>query len=280
VTHPSGDYIPRVVGSGGGSLDKPIGDPSYHHAAIDLTVGKDEKVKEVNVTLRRGVTIQGRLVGPDGKAVASALMFVGGHRPRYENTMHPVLVRDGRFEVRGCDPEKTYPLLFLEHPHLPRMLMMTEGLQSFGQLWLAELVNGKERRGASVKVLAKKAAGEPLVVRVAACGSVRLRFVDSVGKPRTDFVPWLQLVVAPGPPLWKAVEAKTLAAEVVSLAGPYGDQPPGQPKTDAQGCVTYHGLIPGATYRVRKEGAGLPTEVLKDFTVEAGKTAELEIVVK
>jgi RNA polymerase sigma factor (sigma-70 family) len=280
VTHPNGEYLTQIIGSAGGTVNKPIGDPSYYHAVVEVDVKPDDKVKEVNITLRRGVTIAGRLVGPDDKPVASALLFVSAHKPRSEKTMHPVLVRDGKFEVPGCDPEKTYQLMFLEYPRLPPMLMMTEGLQSFGQLWLAELVNGKDRRGASVKVSAKKAAGEPLVVRLTPCGSAKLRFTDASGKPKPDFIPWLQLVVTPGPPLWKAVEDKVRAAEVVSLAGPYGDQPPGQPKADAQGYVTYHGLIPGATYRLRIHGAGLRNGVLKDFTVEAGKTLELEIVVK
>jgi RNA polymerase sigma factor (sigma-70 family) len=280
VTHPSGEYLTQVVGSAGGTLDKPIGDPSYYHAVVEVDVKPDDKVKEVNITLRRGVTIAGRLVGPDDKSVASALLFVSAHKPRFEKTMHPVLVRDGKFEVPGCDPEKTYQLMFLEYPRLPPMLMMAEGLQTFGQLWLAELVNGKDRRGASVKVLAKKAAEEPLFVRVAPCGSAKLRFTDAAGKPKADFIPWLQLVVTSSPPLWKAIEDKVRAAEVVSLAGPYGDQPPGQPKADAQGYVTYHGLIPGATYRLRIHGAGLRNGVLKDFKVEAGKTLELEIVVK
>jgi RNA polymerase sigma factor (sigma-70 family) len=281
VTHPSGEYLTRVLGSGGGSLDKPIGDPSYYHAVVAVDVKPDDKVKEVNITIHRGVTIAGRLVGPDEKPVASALLFVSSHKPRSEKTMHPVLVRDGKFEVPGCDPEQTYQLMFLEHPRLPPMLMMAEGLQTFGQLWLRELVNGTNRQGASMKVLAKKAASEPLVVRFAPCGSAKLRFTDADGKPKKDFIPWLQLVVTPGPPLWKAIEDKTLAAEVVTLAGPYGDQPPGQPKTDAQGYVTYYGLIPGATYRIKMYGRDMSRNiVLKDFGVEAGKTAELEIVVK
>ncbi len=289
VTHPSGEFVSQIVGSAGGGIDnpaggsfqKPAGDPSYYHAVVEVDVKRDEKVREVNVPLRRGLTIKGRLVGPDDKPVANALMFVSGHHPRFENTMHPVQVRDGQFEVRGCDPEKSYRLLFLEYPRMPQLLTMAEGLQTFGQLWLGELVNGKDRRGASMKVLAKKAVGEPLVVRVAACGSARLHFVDAAGKPKKDFIPWLQLVVTPGPPLWKAIEDKTLAAEVVTLAGPYGDQPPGQPKTDAKGYVTFHGLIPGATYRIKTYSRDMGhNTVLKDFSVEAGTTAELKIVVK
>jgi RNA polymerase sigma factor (sigma-70 family) len=281
VTHPSGEYIPQIVGSAGGSPDKPIGDPSYYHAIAEVNLKAEDKEKEVDITLRRGVTIKGRLLGPDAKPVASAVLFVSSHKPRSEKTMHPVHVRDGQFEVRGCDPEKTYQLLFLDYPHAPRPLMMAESLQTFGQLWMAELVNGKDSRGASVTVLAKKAAGEPLVVRVAPCGSAKLRFVDAAGTPKAGFIPWLQLVVTPGPQLWKAIEDKSLAAEVVSLAGPYGDQPPGQPKTDAQGYVTYTGLIPGATYRIKTYGDNMGRNiVLKDFTVEAGKTAEIEVLVK
>src|SRR5262249_6893434 len=217
---------------------------------------------EADIQLRRGVTIAGRLVGADDKAIASAVMFVSHHRLRSEKTMHPIHVRDGRFELRGCDPAQSYDLLFLEHPHPPRPLMMAENLKGFGQLWMADLVNGKDKRGATVKVQAKQAAAEPLVVRVAPCGSAKLRFVDGDGKPKADFIPWLQLVVTPGPPVWKAIEEKTLAAEVVSLAGPYGDQPPGQPKTDAQGHVTYTGLIPRATYRVKTYGNSMTQNVV------------------
>jgi RNA polymerase sigma factor (sigma-70 family) len=281
VTHPSGEYLTQIVGSAGGSVDQPIGDPSYYNAIVEADVKKEDESKEVNITLRRGVTIAGRLVGPDDKPVASALMFVSSHKPRTEKTMHPVHVRDGRFEVRGCDPEREYQLVFLEYPHAPRPLMMAEGLQTFGQLWMAELINAKDKLGTSVMVVARKAVGEPLIVRVTPCGSAKLRIVDAAGKPKADFIPWLQLVVTPGPPLWKAIEEKKLSAEVVSLAGPYGDQPPGQPKTDAQGYVTYTGLIPGATYRVKMYGNNMGQNVvLKDFSVETGKTAEIEIVVK
>src|SRR5262249_42281943 len=157
-------------------------------------VKKEDKSKEINITLRRGVTMTGRLVGPDDKPVASALMFVSAHKPRTEKTMHPVHVREGRFEVRGCDPEREYQLIFVEYPRAPRPLIMAEGLQTFGQIWMAELVNAKDKLGSSAKVVAKAAAAEPLVVRVGPCVSAKLRFVDAAGKPKADFIPWLQLV--------------------------------------------------------------------------------------
>jgi len=278
VTHPSGEYIPRTVGSAGGSLDKPVGDPAYHHAVIDVEVQKDEKVKEVNVTLRRGVTVTGRLLGPDDKPVASAVLFVSGHRPRFENTMHPVLVREGRFEVRGLDPEKTYRVMFLEHPRLPPFMVTPESLEGFPQLYLKSLLRAGNKLGATVEVSPKKVEGE-LTVKLAPCGKAKLRFVDGSGKPLANYSPWLQLVVTPGPRIYQALQDKTLAAEVVTLTGRYGGQLANNP-TDAEGYVTFEGLIPGATYRLKKIDQEPNNEVVKEFTTEAGKTLELEIVVK
>jgi hypothetical protein len=288
VTHPSGEYTQRILGSaggginnnfGGGSIDRPAGDPSYFHALIDLDVKKDDPVKEVNITLRRGVTVQGRLVGPDDRPIASAVMFVSNHRPRWENTMHPVHVRDGRFEVRGLDPEKTYRLLFLEHPNMPQLLMTVEAIESFGQLWLKPLLSPQNKLGASVEVSPKK-AGDELVVKLSPCGSARVRFVGGDGKPLANYVPWLQLVVTPGPPIYKALEDKVLAAEVVTLTGRYGDREADDLRADKDGYVTFQGLIPGATYRLKKTNVEPNNEVLKDFSVEAGKTVELEVVIK
>jgi RNA polymerase sigma factor (sigma-70 family) len=278
VTHPSGEYILRIVGSAGGIGDKAVGDPAYHHAAIDVEVKKDEKEKEVNVTLRRGVTVKGRLVGPDDKPVASAVMFVSSHRPRFENTMHPVLVRGGRFEVRGLDPAKTYRLLFLEHPRLPPAMITPESLEGFPQLYMKELLGPQNKLGTSVEVSPKDVKDE-LTVKLAPCSKAKLRFVDGASKPLVNYSPWLQLVVTPGPRIFQALQDKTLAAEVITLTGRYGGQIANNP-TDAQGYVTLEGLIPGATYRLKKTDQEPNNEVIKDFSVEAGKTLELEITVK
>jgi RNA polymerase sigma factor (sigma-70 family) len=278
VSHPSGEYIPRIVGSAGGTLDKPIGDRAYHHAVLDVEVKKEEKATEVDVTLRRGVTVKGRLLRPDDKPVASAVMFVSEHRPRFENWMHPILVRDARFEIRGLDPEKTYRVTFLEHPRLPPAMITPESLQGFPQLYLKELLGPEKKLGQSLEVSPKKLKDE-MVVKLAACGKARLRFVDGAGKQLANYSPWLQLVVTPGPRIYQALEEKKLAAEVVSLTGRYGGQLANNP-TDADGYVTLEGLIPGATYWVKKNDQEPINEILKEFTTEAGKTLELTITVK
>jgi RNA polymerase sigma factor (sigma-70 family) len=278
VTHPSGEYIPQIVGSAGGIGDKAAGDRAYHHAALDVEVKQGEREKEVNVTLRRGVTVKGRLVGPDGKPVASAVMLVSSHRPRFENTMHPVLVRGGRFEVRGLDPEKTYRLLFLEHPRLPPPMITPESAEGFPQLYLKELLGPENKLGASAEVSPKKVDGE-MTVKLVPCGSAKVRVVGGDSKPLAGYAPWLQLVVTSGPAIHQALQEKTLAAEVITLTGRYGAQLGGR-TTDENGYLTFEGLIPGATYRLKKSDQEPINEVVKEFSVEAGKATEVEIVVK
>jgi RNA polymerase sigma factor (sigma-70 family) len=283
VTHPSGEYIPMILGSlggggnnpAGGSFEKPAGDRSYYHALVRVDVKPNADGQEVNVSLRRGVTVKGRVTGPDEKTVPNCVLFVSEHKLRFENTLHPMNIRDGRFELRGLDPEKTYRLLFLAHPRPISPVWTIEAIEEFGQLWLRPLLGPENKLGATVEVSPKQVKDE-LVVKLAPCGSARVRYVDADGKPLAKYPPWLQLVVTPGPAIHQALKDKVLAAEVVTLIGRF----PEDIRTDAEGRVTFQGLIPGATYRLKKTMAEPENIVLKDFTVEAGKVAELEVMVK
>jgi hypothetical protein len=86
--------------------------------------------------------------------------------------------------------------------------------------------------------IAPKKVTEDLVVRMAACGRAKMRFVDEKGKPMTDSSPWLQQVATQGPTIHKATEDKVLAAEVVTLTGRYGSKLRDNLTTDDKGCVT------------------------------------------
>ena len=285
VTHPSGEFIPIILGSGGGtnnpnggSFTKPYGERAYYHAAADIKLAKDDKEKEVNFTLRRGVTVKGKFVGPDDKPVKSAVLLVSDHKLRFESTMHPMQVLDGRFELRGLDPDKKYRLLFLEHPRRPNLAYTVEAVESFGQLWLSELLGPGHKLGAFVEIDPKK-VGDDLVVKLAPCGQAKVRFVDDKGKPLAGYEPWLQLVVTPGPTVYQALQDKMLAAEVITLIGRFQGGSANL-KTDDKGYVTFAGLIPGAPYRLKKVMNDPTNEIIKEFSVEAGKTVEFEIVVK
>jgi RNA polymerase sigma factor (sigma-70 family) len=277
VNGPTDDYVPQVIGSAEILGGLKGGDRIFYHAIVPLGLKPGDKEKELPVVLRRGVTIKGTLVGPDGKPVKDATLFVSEYRPPHEKFLHPVRVREDRFELPGSDPDRTYRLVFVEHPGGVGLTMGVEALNTYGQLLLPALLGPQNKLGAVVEVSAKKAAAEPVEVRLAPCGKAKVRFVDGDGKPLAKYQPWLQLVVTPGPPVSQAIKEGKLSAEVVTLISQYEN--PAEPHTGDDGVVTLEGLIPGATYRL-KRGFEAEGAVLKDFTAEAGKTVELTVTVK
>jgi hypothetical protein len=277
VTAPTPDYIAEPVGSAELLIGKPGGDPVYYHAAAPLDLKKDEKSKEVSFALRRGVTLKGTVVDPDGKPVKDAVLLVGGLRPAWEKSLTPIEIHNGHWEVRGCDPERRYQLLFLACPETPKPGQTFEGVGSPGRPLLPMLLGPKNKLGAAVEASAKNAGAEPREVRLKPTGSARLHVLDANGKPAPPHVqPSLELVVSPGPTFAAALQAGAMAGETVYLAErltPAGKQPG---NGDPPGTLTVDGLIPGATYRVRQLHQ---PKVLKDFTAEPGKTIDVDVPV-
>jgi RNA polymerase sigma factor (sigma-70 family) len=212
-------------------------------AALDLKPNADPA--EVKISLRRGVTVMGRLSGPDGKPVAEARLLC--RLPLASlgyGQLHPKVVCDGRFELPGCDPATTYPVYFLD---------------------------AANRRGAVARVSGKQAGKAPAQVRLAPCGTAVVRFVDAGGKPLPNFRPGaysLQLLVQPGAAAGKKIGSQQ-EAETVSLDAMDPQHYRREMTADAQGRLTLPALIPGATYRIAVRGRAT------EFTVEAGKTVSL-----
>jgi RNA polymerase sigma factor (sigma-70 family) len=269
------EYIPQVIGSAQVLAGKKGGDRLYYHAVVPLDLKAGDREKEQPIVLRRGVTLKGRVVGADGKPAKDAILFAGEYKTPREKFLHPVRVHDGKFELPGCDPDRTYHLVFVEHPWL-EPVYGAEALEGFLQPMMRELLGPQIKVGAAVDVSAKKAAADPVEVRLAACGAAKLRFVDGNGKPLAKHKPWVQLLVTDGQPANEAIKDGKLSAEVVTLITQYIDE--SEPHADADGVLKLEGLIPGATYRIKQ--ARLEGEVIKEFKVEAGKTLELSVTVK
>jgi RNA polymerase sigma factor (sigma-70 family) len=257
VLGPTRDFIEEVTPWG--RVEKRSRDPARGlrtHALIAVDEVKAGEAKEVAVTLRRGVTLRGRLLDPDGRPVEAARMLSElnlGYRPGLGLGV-PVAVRGGEFELRGCDPEGSYRVYFLD----------TES-----------------KTGAAVTL--KGADTKPVTVRLEPCGRAVVSVKDFLGRAarlRGD----LELVVGPGP-YRRAVAER----DVVERGETYAEDidfnrlgPPGKFRTeDKDGGVIFDYLIPGAPYRlawivVGKDG-GVRSSENQELVVKSGETRKVQI---
>jgi protocatechuate 3,4-dioxygenase beta subunit len=248
IQGPTADYVHEEISDAALSSGKVGGGRRYPDAVVKLDLPPKGDPKAVAVTLRRGDTVRGRLISPDGKPVVKAIML---HRLHVgiDMTWHFAgEARDGVFEVHGLDPEKTVPVWFLD---------------------------AENQCGATVE-LSGKEAGETVTVKLVPCGKATARYMDGKGPPLADYQPAPDIVITPGASGDYATILKKgeLLADTGSLINIDRHNYWHKVKTDAQGRVTFPALIPGATYRVERweNDSWVPH---KEFTVESGKTVDL-----
>ena len=259
VRGPDDDYVFQIIGSRVVQEGQPGGSKMYAHSftALDLKPGTGSQ--EVNPVLRRGATVAGRLVGPDGLPVRDAwifspLIFDPMHGPQagWTGRYHGKL-SNGRFEIGGLAPDAEVPVYFLEP---------------------------QRKLGAVVNLSVKSAAAGPISVRLEPCGFARASLVDPDGKPVAKPMRDLSImmVMTPGPArnnfpndkangILSADEGRLAEVDPINYAT---DLVP-----DTEGRIMLPVLIPGATYRFTDyttfvRGQTGP-EIRKEFTVKPGE---------
>jgi beta-lactamase regulating signal transducer with metallopeptidase domain/protocatechuate 3,4-dioxygenase beta subunit len=226
----------------------------YPDALRKLSPKPGEGPLDVELTLRRGVTVRGHVVDAEGQSVREAILVSRWYLSERDMTFYHAptskTLRGGRFALDGCDPGSSAPVLFLDV---------------------------KNQRGAAIE-LSGKQAGEDVAVKMEPCGSATVRIVDAQGKPvRTGRSPaHLEVVLGPGAS-WGSIrfgDQKTspLMSDAMYVdnldAGRYRDI-----QTDANGRMTFPTLIPGATYRVTVLNQKEKTEI--EFSVKPGEARDL-----
>src|SRR5262249_52018654 len=126
----------------------------YTHAEQSLQLKLAEELPEVRLRLVRGETVAGRVVGPAGESVQTAVLLCSEKvSPLRNGAVQPLPVRAGRYELPGCVVDRVYPVLFLD------------------------TANGW---GAAVDLTA---GSEPAAeVKLARCGTARVRLRDAKGR--------------------------------------------------------------------------------------------------
>jgi hypothetical protein len=256
VNGPTLDYVRQEIGRRVLDSGKPGGLRYRPDAVVELNLPAKARTKDVAVTLRRGVTVKGKLEGPGGKPVAAkCLMFCATQVDQLSPFWRfPVQVRDGQFLLRGCDPAATYPVMFLDP---------------------------KNRWGIKT-TLSGKQAGKGVTVRLVLCGRAKVRYLDKQREPLAKIRPWMEMVITPGPHKYdfKAYQKGQLLADSDYVANLDRLNYWTGPSTDAQGRVTLPALVPGVTYVIVELGGNNKDPVKKKFTVESGKTLDLGDIVR
>ena len=234
VQGPSDDYVLRELGASGGlSYAEPGSQRHYADAYTFLDLKAASGSRKVDLAVRRGVTIKGRVVGLDDQPVKDGLIFsrinvmtpaFGGWR--LWDPSAPGRIRDGRFELHGLDPDNEVPFFFLDSEH--------------------EL-------GTTVRLSGKSTAGGPVTVRLDRCGTARARLVDRDGKVLGKSTSAnVTLIVTPGA-LMNQFRLKKVGPLLANEATLDRVDPPhyrGPIASDADGRISLPALIPGATYRI------------------------------
>jgi RNA polymerase sigma factor (sigma-70 family) len=257
---PTGDYVLGEIGANKLFNDQAGGMRYHGHAIIRYEVKAGDPPHDVAAALRPGVTIKGRVEGPDGQTITDGFILttlrIEAFNPFWRGD-YQVPIRDGRFELHGLAPEASTRIYVLDPEHE----------------W-----------GASVEVSGKQ-AGEDLTVRLQACGQAKARVVGPDGKPAAKQKPHFEIVVTPGPDKTSRDmrDQAGLAADAALVANVDRKHYWHMPGSDDDGRLTLISLIPGALYRIidfstvndNKKGI----QVRKDFTVKPGEMLDLGDIV-
>ena len=158
-------------------------------------------------------------------------------------------MKDGRFEIPGCDPEKSITFYFLDL---------------------------KDHLGGTAEISGRLAANGPITVRLRPTASASILLKRPDGKVPDYYearsqLAGLRVVITPGPD-WEEINKN-----IDAIPGDFAYQinldfdPNNLPHPGPDGRMTLRNLIPGAPYRFRG----------RDFTPEPGQTVDVgEVVVE
>jgi protocatechuate 3,4-dioxygenase beta subunit len=213
IRGPSDDFVHEEIGQKEIERGRLGGPRIYTHAHVSLDIKPGTDPKEINLALRRGMTVSGQVVGPDGQPVQDAWIITRGMLDprigtrRMWNIRFHGNVRAGHFELHGLDPDVETPVYFINHERRLGAVVNLSGKSV--ALMMIENRPGRLASGARNAFQDRSKVRGPINVRLESCGAAMARFVDSDGEPVVAHIPRdvsITMVVTDGLPYGKAME--------------------------------------------------------------------------
>ena len=87
----------------------------YPHGQLAIDVPKEGTPPPVEIALRKGVTLEAKIIGPDGQTVKDVTaMYPGIDAKLIDIWNQGHEFSDGVFRIEGADPERTYRVFFIK----------------------------------------------------------------------------------------------------------------------------------------------------------------------
>lgn len=228
VEAPTPDFI-RMPLTGPRSNLSEISRP-HGFARADVPIGKDEEIPEVLIPIRRGVRLEARVVGPDGRPADGVMGWcVELMASQLDNWTSPQPFPGGGFRLDGADPERVYRVFF---------------------------VHAKRRLGALAEL--KYDPSGPVEVRLQPAATAKGVVVDVKGRPveGVQILPWVTLT-AEG----RELQPEDFSNHELATGHTSFTSEPLLPSYAPE--FTYDTLIPGVRYYVGAGGSYHPIPILK-----------------
>jgi hypothetical protein len=112
----------EATGPTSGYVRVPVVDPktglpthAYPHGFARVDVPAEGEVPEAKVELRKGVVLEAKAVGPDGRPLGSVNAWCAELKARLlDNWESPLSFPGGRFQLEGAEPGRTYRVFFVD----------------------------------------------------------------------------------------------------------------------------------------------------------------------
>jgi RNA polymerase sigma factor (sigma-70 family) len=224
---------------------------------VDPSVRASEPIR---ATLRRGLTVTGRAIGPDGEPIRDGVLVCRTIcQPLRKPAPRLVPIRDGVYQLPGCDRGRVYPVLLFD---------AVRGLAAVAEFQIPAV----QAPGASP---GNPSIGRGPTIRLTPCGSASVRLVDATGRPLAGRRPQVEFWLADDRPASLDVKGNGPWSNAMdaSWVDPRHYLP--GPITDADGVLTVPTLIPGLQYHILFNDAGPKGVYAAPFRVAPGQSLRL-----